>query len=197
MGLGFKKKKDPMEEIFNMKFAINQLNRDAKKADKDEKKERQQVRKALERHDESSARVYSASSIRKKKQAFQLRQMAASLGAVVSTLERQATMGNLTSNIASMSRTLDKALSSDRVDDVSQVINKFMTQVEDLEVQSAYLEETMTGSSATTADVGQVDGLVAQIAAEHQLEFQSNMALPPQAVQGQANTADMKDLGTQ
>ncbi len=172
----FKKQVDPQEEIFNIKFTMKQLGRNAVKADKEEKKQKIKVRKALEGNDPQSARVYATGAIRKKADALQYRRMEAQLDAVVSVLERQAVMGGITANIAALSRPLDAALDAGKVDESSMVINKFMSQMEDLEVQSAYMEETMSGSAATTADVGQVDGLVAEIAAEHQLDFQSTLA---------------------
>jgi len=61
------------------------------------------------------------------------------------------------------------------VEKISQVMDKFERQFEDLDVASKVMESSMSTSTAQNMPVGQVDELMKQVADEHGLEFESQL----------------------
>ena len=57
------------------------------------------------------------------------------------------------------------------IDQVSQVMDKFEQQFENLDVQSQVMENTMMNSSTLTTPQGQVDSLMQEVADEAGYEF--------------------------
>jgi charged multivesicular body protein 1 len=55
---------------------------------------------------------------------------------------------------------------------ISGVMDKFETQFSDLDVQTSYMEATMSSSTATTTPQDQVEMLISQVADEAGLERQ-------------------------
>jgi hypothetical protein len=69
---------------------------------------------------------------------------------------------------------------------ISTVMDKFETQFSDLDVQTSYMEQTMSSSTATTTPQDQVDALINRVADEAGLERQHELgtrAKVPETVQ--------------
>ena len=58
---------------------------------------------------------------------------------------------------------------------ISKVMDKFEEQFENLDLNSKYMENTIDSTTSQTMPEKDVNGLMAQIADEHGLEFQSEM----------------------
>lgn len=58
---------------------------------------------------------------------------------------------------------------------ISNVMDKFETQFSDLDVQTSYMEQTMSQSTAQTTPQDQVDALINQVADEAGLERQHEL----------------------
>jgi len=68
------------------------------------------------------------------------------------------------------------------------VMDKFETQFSDLDVQTSYMESTMSDTTALTTPQDQVDGLINQVADENGLEISQKVgeSRVPNAVPVQA-----------
>ena len=55
-----------LDQIFNLKFTAKQLDRAAKKCEKDEKAEKMKVKAAMNKNNNDGARIYAQNAIRKK-----------------------------------------------------------------------------------------------------------------------------------
>lgn len=71
---------------------------------------------------------------------------------------------------------MESAMRSMNLEKVSQIMDKFEKQFEDLDVQSNTMEATMSTTTTTLTPEGQVDSLMQQIADEAGLEL--NVELP-------------------
>ena len=58
---------------------------------------------------------------------------------------------------------------------ISAVMDKFEQQFEDLDLTSQYMESAIDSTTSATMPESQVENLMAQIADENGLEFQSNL----------------------
>ncbi|RXG55958.1 Charged multivesicular body protein 1b [Armadillidium vulgare] len=86
-------------------------------------------------------------------------------------------------------RNLDAAMKSMNLEKISALMDKFEKQFEDLDVQSSYMEGTMSQTTTTAVPQDQVNGLMTQVADEAGLDL--NMELP------QGNTSTVAVSATQ
>ena len=168
-----------MKLQFNLKFASKQFARDSKKCEKEEKAEKGKARKAIEKGNTEGARIYAQNAIRKKNEALNFLRLSSRLDAVQSRVDNAIKMRNVTRTMGGVVKGMDKALASMKYDEIARVMDKFEQQFEDLDVIVDYTEGAMGQSSALTTPATEVDGLLSEIADEHNLEFDA--ALPGMA----------------
>jgi len=162
--------------LFQLKFTAKTLNRQAKKAQKDENSEKSRLKKALQQGNTDGARIYASNAIRKKSESLNLLRLTSRIDAVASRVETAVTMRQVTGNMTSVVRGMDKAMESMNLDRISLVMDKFETQFSDLDVQTKYMEETMSNTTAVSTPQDQVDLLMKQTAEEANIELEHDLA---------------------
>ena len=182
MGVGASSEKQLLDQIFNLKFTSKQLTRSAAKCSKDEKAQKTKVKKAIEKGNTEGARIYAQNAIRKKTEQLNYLKLASRLDAVVSKLDTQAKMNQVNKNMAGIVKSLDRALASNNLEQVSATMDKFESQFESLDVQSEVVQEAMGNQQAMSTPEDDVNTLMMQVADEHGLE---TGMLMPSAGQGQ------------
>ncbi|KAH7105345.1 vacuolar assembly protein DID2 [Auriculariales sp. MPI-PUGE-AT-0066] len=168
--------------LFQLKFTAKTLNRQAKKAQKDENTERSKLKKALQQGNTEGARIYASNAIRKKNESLNLLRLASRIDAVSSRVETAVTMRQVTGNMTAVVRGMDKAMESMNLERISVVMDKFESQFSDLDVQTAYMEDAVSNTTATSTPQDQVDTLMQQVADENKIELQHDLAMPDGAV---------------
>lgn len=163
------------ETLFQLKFTSKQLERLAKKAEKESEKEQAKVKKALQQKNVECARVYAENAIRKKNEGLNWLRMASRVDAVASKVQTAVTMKAVTKNMGQVTKALDKALNSMDLQKVSAVMDKFETQVQNLDVHTSVMEDSMSSAMTLTTPQEQVDDLIHQIAEESGLEVMDQL----------------------
>ncbi|CDZ98608.1 vacuolar assembly protein did2 [Phaffia rhodozyma] len=159
----------------SIKFTAKSLQRQSKKAQKDESKEKANLKKALQQGNTDGARIYAANAIRKKNESLNLLRLGSRIDAVASRVETAVTMRQVTGSMASVVKGMDKAMEQMNLEKISSVMDKFESQFTDLDVQTSYMESTMSSTSATTTPQDQVDLLMQKVADEAGLEVQHEL----------------------
>lgn len=159
-----------LDQIFNLKFTAKQLVRQAKKCEKEEKSEKQKVKKAIEKGNIEGARIYAQSAIRKRSEQLNYLRLGSRLDAVVSRLETQAKMNVINKSMAGIVKSLERALNSNNLEQVAQTMDSFEKSFENLDVQSQFVENSMGNTTALSTPQDEVDALMMQVADEHGLE---------------------------
>jgi len=172
--------------LFNMKFAVKELERSSKKAEKEEKAEKLKCKKAIAKSNMDVARIHAENAIRQKNQSLNYLRMAARVDAVVSRVQSALTTRKVTSAMNGVVKSMDAAMRSMNLEQMSSLMDKFEKQFEDLDVQSSYMEGTMSASSTTSVPVNDVDNLMQAVADEAGLEL--NMDLPRGETESIAST---------
>lgn len=72
----------------------------------------------------------------------------------------------VTNSMAGVVRAMDSAMKSMNLEKISNIMEKFEQQFEDLDVQSSYMENTMSQTTTTAVPQGDVDQLLSQVADE-------------------------------
>lgn len=195
-------------------FTAKTLNRQAKKAQKDETAEKARLKKvasnfrmiswsmtapdsqALQQGNNDGARIYASNAIRKKTESLNLLRLSSRIDAVASRVETAVTMRQITGNMTSVVKGMDKAMENmnlERVSvsfltknqiktwmdsQISLVMDKFETQFSDLDVQTSYMEDAMSSTTAVSTPQDQIEQLLRQTAEEANIELQHELASP-------------------
>ncbi|OSX59167.1 hypothetical protein POSPLADRAFT_1040904 [Postia placenta MAD-698-R-SB12] len=162
--------------LFQLKFTAKTLSRQAKKAQKDENVEKARLKKALQQGNNDGARIYAANAIRKKNESLNLLRLSSRVDAVASRVETAVTMRQVTGNMTSVVKGMDKAMESMNLERISVVMDKFESQFSDLDVQTSYMEETMSNTTAVSMPQDEVEALMKQTAEEANIELQQDLA---------------------
>jgi len=164
------------KHLFNLKFAAKELQRNAKKCEKDEKTEKSKLKKAIQKGDPESARIHAENAIRKKNEALNYMRMSSRIDAVSARVQTAVTTRKITQSMAGVVGAMDAALKSMNLEKVSQLMDNFERQFKNLDVQSASMDAAMSATTTLTAPQGDVDKLMQQAADEAGIEL--NMELP-------------------
>ncbi|XP_067945715.1 charged multivesicular body protein 1B2-like [Watersipora subatra] len=164
------------KELFNLKFAAKDLERNAKKSEKTEREEKVKLKKAIQKGNMEGAKIHAENAIRQKNQALNYRRMSARIDAVASRVQTAVTTKQVTKSMGGVVKSMESAMRSMNLEQISQLMDRFETQFENLDVQSQVMENTMMASSTLTTPQGEVDSLMAQAADEAGIEL--NMELP-------------------
>ncbi|KAL7750442.1 hypothetical protein RI367_004216 [Sorochytrium milnesiophthora] len=167
------------KQLFQLKFTAKQLQRDAKKCTKDEGVEKSKLKKAIQQGNMEGAKIYAANAIRKKTESLNFLRLSSRIDAVASRVQTAVTMRKVTSNMAGVVKQMDKAMATMNLEQISMVMEKFESQFEDLDVQTQYMEGAMGQSTTQSTPQDQVDLLMQQVADEHGLELNHEMAGAP------------------
>jgi len=162
--------------LFQLKFTAKTLNRQAKKAQKDENAEKSRLKKALQQGNNDGARIYASNAIRKKSEALNLLRLSSRIDAVASRVETAVAMRQVSGNMASVVRGMDKAMENMNLERISTIMDKFETQFSDLDVQTSYMEDAMGSTTAVSTPQDQIDQLLRQTAEEANIELQHDLA---------------------
>nr|AGM32114.1 chromatin modifying protein 1B-like protein [Coptotermes formosanus] len=170
------------KHLFNLKFAVKELERNSKKCEKEEKLEKQKCKKAIQKGNVEGARIHAENAIRQKNRSLNYLRMSARVDSVASRVQSALTTRRVTQSMAGVVKAMDAAMKSMNLEKISNLMDKFESQFEDLDVQSSYMENTMSQTTTTAVPQSDVDNLMQQVADEAGLEL--NMELP----QGQTGT---------
>ncbi|KAF2000080.1 hypothetical protein P154DRAFT_522865 [Amniculicola lignicola CBS 123094] len=150
--------------LFNLKFTAKQLNRQAIKVGKDEKKEQAKLDKAVAQGHQDIAKLYGTSLARKQQERINLLTLASRVDAVSSKVQTAVTMRQVTGNIANVVRGMDMAMKTMDLERISGVMESFEKQFDDLDVVSSYMETVTSSATASAAPQDVVDRLLQESA---------------------------------
>jgi len=164
------------KHLFNLKFAAKELLRNSKKCEKDEKTEKNKCKQAIQKGNAECARIHAENAIRKKNEALNYMRMSSRIDAVAARVQTAVTTKRVTQSMGGVVKAMDAAMRSMNLEKVSQLMDQFERQFENLDVQSGTMENAMSATTTLNAPQSQVDALMHQVADEAGLEL--NMELP-------------------
>ncbi|XP_022539457.1 charged multivesicular body protein 1b isoform X1 [Astyanax mexicanus] len=164
------------KHLFNLKFAAKELERNAKKCDKEEKAEKAKVKKAIQKGNTEVARIHAENAIRQKNQSINFLRMSARVDAVAARVQTAVTTNKVTKSMGGVVKSMDATLKSMNLEKISALMDKFESQFETLDVQTAQMEDTMGNTTTLTTPQNEVESLMHEMADEAGLDL--NMELP-------------------
>merc|ERR1712047_207329 len=168
-----------------------------KKCEKEEKAERAKLKKAMEKGNMEVARIHAENAIRQKNQALNFLRMSARVDAVASRVQTAVTTKRVTTSMQGVVKAMDSAMKSMNLEKISNLMDKFENEFENLDVQTSVMEGAMNQTTATNVPQDAVETLMKQSADEAGLEL--NMDLPSAASNTigttvQSSTAEQDEL---
>jgi charged multivesicular body protein 1 len=139
------------------------------------------------------AKIYAQNAIRKKNEQLNYLRLSSRLDAVITRLDQQSKMQNITRSMAGITKALDKALAANNMEKVAGTMDLFEKQFENLDIQSEFVENAMNNQAVLSTPEDDVNLLLQQVADEHNLEL--GIDLPGATVKHQvaAQTASAAD----
>ncbi|VVC43663.1 Snf7 family [Cinara cedri] len=183
--------------LFNLKFAVKELERNSKKCEKEEKAEKLKTKKAIQKGNMEVARIHAENAIRQKNQSLNYLRMSARVDAVASRVQGALTTRKVTQSMGGVVKAMDAAMKSMNLEKISSLMDKFENQFEDLDVQSSYMDNTMSQSTTTAVPQGDVEHLLQQVADEAGLELKLELPTNPQTISSLSSTTTEQDELTQ
>ncbi|XP_048191316.1 charged multivesicular body protein 1b-2-like [Perognathus longimembris pacificus] len=160
------------EHLFNLKFAVKELTRNAKKCDKEEKVEKAKIKKAIQKGNTEVARIHAENAISQKNQAIIYLRMSARIDAVTGRVQTAVTMDKVAKSTAGVVNSMDASLRTMNLEKISALMYKFEHHFETLDVQTQQMEDTMSSSTTLTTLQNQVDMLLQEMADEACLDLE-------------------------
>jgi len=117
--------------------------------------------------------------------------LASRLDGVVSRLETQAKMNLVNKDMAGIVKSLEKSLNANNLEKVSETMDMFEKQFENLDVRTEFVEQAMGNTTALSTPPEEVAGLMQQIADEHGLELSTDL---PAVATSAPQVKEMEDL---
>jgi len=159
-----------------------ELQREAKKAEKNQQKQKAMVTKYLKENKPDFAKQYAENSIRAKNESLNYLRLAARMDAVSARIKSAQTMKKVTIDMAGVNKSLSSAMKSMNLEQVQAIMDRFEGQVDKLDLHSATMEQSMSSAMATGTPTTQVDDLIKQVADENNLEYVSAAEQAPSAM---------------
>ena len=114
-------------EIFNMKFTSKQLQKRYQKYEKQSKKRRQEVKKAIEDGNVDIAKQYAQMAITDHKTGIKMLGLSSKLDAVAAKLESAQRMKQVSKQMASTVKGMEYAMKAMDVDKLTNTMSQFET----------------------------------------------------------------------
>ncbi|XP_022108977.1 charged multivesicular body protein 1b-like [Acanthaster planci] len=164
------------KNLFQLKFAAKQMDRNAKKCEKEEKAEKGKLKKAIQKGNMEGARIHAENAIRQKNQNLNFMRMSSRIDAVAQRVQTAVTTQQVTKSMGGVVKSMNAALKSMNLEKVMRIMDQFEKQFETLDVQSEVMDQAMAGTTTLNVPVAQVDNLMQEVADEAGLDL--NMELP-------------------
>ena len=148
----------------------------AKKAEKNQEAEKKKIKKAMEKGDPESARIYAQNAIRCKQESLNYLRLSSRMDAVASRVQSAMQMKTVTKAMGDVTKGMDKALASMDMAKITAVMDKFESVFEDVDVKVGYMDNAMSAATASQTPEDDVEALMKQVADEHALDFKMGAA---------------------
>ena len=196
--MGNKQSQKEFEDtLFNLRLSAKQFTKEAERSRKDERVEQEKAKRALEKGLIDIARVHGENSIRKKNEGLNYLKLSAKMDAVYSRMRTASRTEQMTRQFGPMVGQMNRCLKSMNLNAISTTMDQFERTFENLDVASGYIDQSLQTATSMSAPRNQVDELLGQIAAEHNITVEAQMgeiplSTPQQIASSQVSDAELK-----
>ena len=161
------KKDDVMTVIFQMKMTSKRLSREAKRCEKEQKKNLQKVEVTLKKGDEESARMYVENSQRNKMEARRYQTLASKLDAMAGRIKSNAystdVMKHLTHNVTPV---LQKEANNMNLEQLCMNLENFQEAFDKMEINANIANQNFSNMAYNGMSTDETDNIMQQMKAK-------------------------------
>ena len=168
------------DELFNLKFAVKQMRKEAQKYDKQILTEKGKMKKAMVNNRLDVAQTHATSAIMLKTSSAQFLRMASKVEAVSIKLSAAVKMRNVTASMAQITKIMSKALKTMNLEKIQMTMDKFEETFEDTDVMGDVVLKTMDSNTQLSTPQEEVFELMSQVADENELDLKDHIPKPTQ-----------------
>lgn len=166
---------DMQEIIFKMRFSSKTIGRQAAKSEKQIIVEQNKAKEALKKDNLAGARIHAENAIRNRSEQIGYLKLQSQLEAVAAKLHSQQFRSQVTKDMGVVTQNLNVALGSMNANEISQTMETFIKQSEDLDLQTKYMDSAIGESVSSATPETQVNGLLQRIADQNNIEFNDKL----------------------
>ncbi|KAJ1842894.1 hypothetical protein LPJ70_003620 [Coemansia sp. RSA 2708] len=164
--------------VFNLKFTAKSLKKESARLKKQSAGDEKKVKASIKDGDVESARIHASNAIRKKNTSLDLLRLSSRVDAAVSRIDMAVKMQHVTGSMARVVSDMDRALRKNmNLDAVSQIMDKFESQSENLDLHAKYMEGSMNTTTTLSTPQTEVDSLMQRVADEAGLELSQELGV--------------------
>merc|ERR1711988_1655791 len=167
------------EMVFSLKLQAKSLQRQAAKSEKDAKKEKAKIKKAVEQGNKEGARLFAENAIRNKSQHMNFLRLSARIDAVASKLDQAVQMNKVSDKMCKITQKLGPTMNSMNTLQVAQNMGEFESMFEDIDVRTEMMNSAIDGTTTTQVPEDDVRDLMMEVADAHQLDVADMLPGPP------------------
>lgn len=177
--MGGKNSAQQLEDtIFEMRMANKQLAKESMRCEKEERQEKEKAKRNLEKGMIDIARIHAENAIRKKNESLNYLRLASKMDAVASRIQSASRTESMTNNFARVIPQMNRVMKNMKLENISQTMTDFEKCFENLDVASGFINESLNQTTSVSAPKEQVDGLLGEIASEHNIKVSEDLLSP-------------------
>ncbi|KAG6842016.1 hypothetical protein C0991_003542 [Blastosporella zonata] len=162
--------------LFELKFTAKTLSKQAAKAQKAQRLEEKRRDEAQKKGNNEGAQIYASNAMRKQSEALDLLRMSSRIDAVANRVETAVKMRQNSHSMLSVVNGMKIANNGLNLEAISSAMNTFESQFANLDVQTSYMENAMSPTTATSAPQDQISLLSQQTAERVNIELPHDLA---------------------
>ncbi|KAI0563927.1 charged multivesicular body protein [Gracilaria domingensis] len=153
-----------------MRFTSKTIGRQANKSQRQIDIEKRKAKDAMAKNNIAGARIHAENAIRNHNEHLSYLKLQSQLEAVAAKLQAQDVRKQVSQSMVAVTANLDQALGSMDATQIGYTMEQFISQSEDLDLQTKYMDSAIGESTSSSTPQSQVNGLLQQIADENNLD---------------------------
>ncbi|CAF0769036.1 unnamed protein product [Adineta steineri] len=164
---------------FEFKMQTKMLERQGATHDKQEKLEREKVKKALMKGNIEAGKIHAENAIRHHSESLNCKRMAARVDGVQARVANSAAQRQMAASLKQTVTLMSKVTASMPLTETSKLMDSLEKNFEDLEVKTKVMDDAMQNATSVQQPVDQVANLMQEMADEAGIELNLNIPNAP------------------
>ena len=170
--MGINNSKPDLYKIhIDLKLRAKTLERNSKTADKNEIKERDKIKKAIEQGSHEKARLYAQNAIRNRNVSKSLLKLACRIEAISEKIKHADQIDNVVKQMGNINTILEGTMDYKNIASMSNAMESFEKSFENLDVYSETMGNTIDESTACMNDEDEIRELISAEADKHSIDI--------------------------
>lgn len=175
MGWLLGSKKNPRDNIVNLRLTVRRLERAQRKLERDESKMQLKMKQSIQRGDLESARLFATDIVRNQRWEFGYQKLVSKINGLIFKLERADTAASMAAEMHGVASALRAANEQLQIPDLDRVIQDMESSIDGIEESTGTIENGIDDLLIADTDPAEVDRLIEKTAVELGVSTQAGL----------------------